>query len=288
IVAVASRKASPGVTTLTALLALYWDEPEVQRVIVEADVSGGTLAARWSQAHKLSWDPGLLALSAARGEMNIASVAKVTQELSEDLRVAAAPPAASQIGPALTSLGERGAAALAGAESIRAFVDCGRLNAKSPAIHLARHGAITLIVCRPNLEEVHTLVPGVAELRDAGCELGLVCVGDGPYHPVEIAEQADIQLVGVLPRDDRAAELFVGFGLSAGRGFLKSTLARSMAELASVIQQRCASRLQQHPSERSAGDDLLPRSSQLGESVGFGSLLGNPARSNSVIGGVDG
>ncbi len=243
IVAVASQKASPGATTLTALLAAFWDESGVQRVIVEADVSGGTLAARWSQAHKLSWDPGLLALSAAHGDLTAASVTKLTQELSEGLRIAAAPPAPSQIGPALASLGEKGAAALAGTSSIRAIVDCGRLTSKSPAIHLARRGAMTLLVVRPTLEEIHTLFPGVADLREAGCALGLVCVGDGPYHASEIAEKAQIPLIGTLPRDDRAAELFATYGLSAGRGFGRSILARSMAELVSVVQQRCASQL---------------------------------------------
>ncbi len=259
IVAVASRKASPGVSTLTALLAAFWDEPGVVRVIIEADESGGTLAARWHEAHELSWDPGLLALSASRGAVDSASIARVTQELATELRIAAAPPSPAQVGPALTSLGERGAAALADSETVRSFVDCGRLTAKSPAIHLARRAALTLVVCGPTLEEVHTLVPGVAELRDAGCRLGLVCVGDGPYHPTEIAAQVQVPLMGSLPRDDRGAKHFAAAGVCAGRGFANSVLARSIPQLASMVQARCAVEDDAERRLQAEVDDLLPR-----------------------------
>jgi hypothetical protein len=259
IVAVASRKASPGVSTLTALLAAFWNEPGVVRLIVEADVSGGTMAARWHDAHGLSWDPGLLALSASRGTVDAAAISRVTQELAPAIRIAAAPPSPAQIGPALTTLGERGAAALAESGTVRSFVDCGRLTATCPAIHLARRAALTLLVCRPTLEEIHTLLPGVSELREAGCRLGLVCIGDGPYHPTEIAAEAQLPLLGSLPRDDRGAAHFASSGLPAGRGFAKSVLARSMPELTSIVQARCAVEGDAERNRQAEVDDLLPR-----------------------------
>lgn len=95
-------------------------------------------------------------------------------------------------------------------------------------------------MCRPNLEEVHTLLPGVVELRDAGCILGLVLVGDGPYHPTEVAESAEIELLGHLPDDARAAQAWATDGVMAGRSFAKSRLARTMSDLSALVAQRCA------------------------------------------------
>ncbi len=240
IVAVASRKASPGVTTLTTLLAAYWREEDTTRLILEADPSGGSIAARWKQAHDLSWDPGLVAMSANRGELDAPAVHVVSQAIAEDLRVAAAPPSPVQVAAALNAMGERAAASLAGAAGLRVFVDCGRLHTSSPSMPLARRAALTVLVCRPSLEEIHTLMPGVAELRDSGCALALVTIGNGPYHPAEIAENAGIELLGHVPDDEGAAAAWATDGLNAGRSFRRSLLARTINDLTALVADRCA------------------------------------------------
>ena len=240
IIAVASRKASPGVTSLTAWLAESWSEPGVTRLIVEADPSGGSLAARWSVAHRLTWDPGLLTLSTSRTPLDAASLPLLTQPLAEGLVVAAAPPAPDQVVGALIRWGDRGATELAGVPAIRAFVDCGRLNASSPALAFALRAALTVLVCRPRLDEVHALVSAVAELTRAGCTLGLVCVGDEPYHPAEIARAAGVELLGVIPVDVRAAAVFDRDGFKSGRIFRRSRLAHTVAELTELVRSRCA------------------------------------------------
>jgi hypothetical protein len=240
IIAVASRKASPGVTSLTAWLAESWSEPGVTRLMVEADPSGGSLAARWSVAHRLTWDPGLLTLSTSRTPLDAASLPLLTQPLAEGLVVAAAPPAPDQVVGALIRWGDRGATELAGVPAIRAFVDCGRLNASSPALAFARRAALTVLVCRPRLDEVHALVPAVAELTGAGCTLGLVCVGDEPYHPAEIARATGVELLGVIPVDVRAAAVFDRDGFNSGRTFRRSRLAHTVAELTELVRSRCA------------------------------------------------
>lgn len=240
IIAVASRKASPGVTSLTAWLADFWSEPGVTRLIVEADPSGGSLAARWSSAHGLTWDPGLLTLSTSRSVLAADTVEPLTQRLTGGVLVAAAPPAPEQVIGALTRWGDRGAAELAAAEGVRAFVDCGRLTAASPALMLARRAALTVLVCRPRLDEVNALVPAVAELTAAGCTLGLVCVGSEPYLPAEIANAAGLPLLGVLPVDLRAAAVFDRDGLDSGRPFRRSALAQTAAELTEYVRSRAA------------------------------------------------
>ena len=60
LVAFASTKASPGVTTLCQALAHTWPDPR-RVVVVEADPSGGDLAARL----ELAPEPGLVSLAAA-------------------------------------------------------------------------------------------------------------------------------------------------------------------------------------------------------------------------------
>ena len=252
IIAVASRKASPGVTSLTAWLADLWSEPGVTRLIVEADPSGGSLAARWSSAHGLTWDPGLLTLSTSRAALSADTLGSLTQRLADGVLVAAAPPAPEQVIGALSRWGDRGAAELAAADGVRAFVDCGRLTAASPALTLARRAALTVLVCRPRLDEVNALVPAVAELTAAGCTLGLVCVGSEPYLPAEIANAAGLPLLGVLPVDARAAAVFDRDGLDSGRSFRRSALAQTAAELTEYVRSRAVELLADHGPARAA------------------------------------
>lgn len=292
IIAIGSRKASPGVTTLTTLLAAYWHEENATRLIVEADPSGGTLAARWQEAHDLTWDPGLVAMSANRGKLDGPAIGVVSQTIGEGLQVAAAPPAPHQVSAALAAMGEKAAASLAAAPDVRAFVDCGRLSMASPAMPLARRAALTVLVCRPNLEEVHTLLPGVVELSDAGCALGLVVVGDGPYHPTEIADAATIELLGHVPYDDRAVQTWNLDGLHAGRAFRKSPLARTMSDLASLIADRCARVIAPDAlmADTPPADDMAnwPPSSVRSEPVGFAALVGPAEPSTNGTGSVTG
>lgn len=239
IVSIASRKASPGVTTLTTMLAASWPT-EVNRLILEADPSGGTLAARWSPAHEISWDPGLVAMASARGLDNEETVFSMTQGLTGALRIAAAPPSPAQVSAALSSMGEQAAADLAGLDDVHVFADLGRLTSASPAMPIARRSALVVLMCRPNLEEVHSLMSGAAELVEAGCTLGLVTVGSGPYHSTEIADNAGIDLLGHLPTDNRAASAWASDGLAAGRAFRRSSLLRAVSDLAILIESRCA------------------------------------------------
>lgn len=203
IFAFGSRKASPGVTTLASVLPAVWPSVERTRLIVEADPAGGALAARWSAAHNLSWDPGLLALSTTRRAVEPAMLDSVAQPLADGLWVAAAPSSPAQITAALTRMGEAGVTALATAPEVMSFVDCGRLTADSPALPLAQAADCTILVCRPRLDEVYALMPAVTELTEADCTLRLVVVDDGPYPAHEVAESLGVELLGTVPHDRR-------------------------------------------------------------------------------------
>ncbi|MEM9131813.1 MAG: hypothetical protein AAF962_09385 [Actinomycetota bacterium] len=239
LVAVASRKGSPGVTTLAALIGAYWHQPGATRLVLEADPSGGSLAARWSVAHGLTWDPGLLALSTSRRAMSLDLLPAVAQPVADDLWVAAAPPGPDQVEAGLLRLGDAGAAGLAAAHGLVTIADCGRLRPTLASMVLARRAALTVLVCRPRLDEVHALVPAVAELRASGCTLGLACIGHRPYEPDDVATSLGVELLGVVPDDERAAEALDLDGLAAGRTLRRSRLVAEVSELVSRIQARC-------------------------------------------------
>lgn len=239
IIAVASRKGSPGVTTLTAMLAWSWPDHDQDRLIVEADVSGGTLAARWHDSLGVTLDPGLMDLAAAQNRLADDVVDLVSQPLSDRLRIVAAPPVSHQTTAALNGLGERGVAALAGLENRAIFADLGRLTSTSPSIPLARRAALTIMMCRPVLDEVQILAPAVAELTTMGCSLGLVCVGSKPHDPDEVAERLQLPLIGTIA-DDPSAAASVGTDGFAARSLRRSRLARSTADVASTVHARVA------------------------------------------------
>ena len=238
---VASRRGSPGATTVAGLLASWWVEEGTSRVLVEADDSGGIAAARWRPAHGLTWQPGLIEL-ATLTDPDLGGVLATGQPIAEGLSVVAAPPSPGQVINALNALGDDGAARLAGLGSLRAFVDCGRLTGRSAAIHLARRSVVTVLVCRPVLEEIYGMLAGVVELRDAGCHLGLVVLGDGAWSATEIAQQAQVPLLGVLPTDPKGAQVTVNEGLVRSRRLERTALGKAMDEFTSTMQSYCSVR----------------------------------------------
>ena len=241
IIAVTSRRSSPGATTLAGLLATWWAEDNVSRLLVEADEAGGILAARWRSAHGLTWQPGLIEL-ATMVEPGLEAVLTTSQPIVEGVSVVAAPPSPGQVINALNAMGESGVANLAGLSGLRTFVDCGRLTRRSAALPLARRAVVTLLVCRPELDEIYAMLAGVVELRDAGCHLGLVLVGKGQWEPEEIVERAEIPVLGVLPYDPKGAGLIRRDGVVRSRRFDRTPLGRAMDELTGSVQMYCSVR----------------------------------------------
>ncbi len=237
IISVASAKGSPGVTTLTAMLAWLWPDTEPTRLIVEADPSGGSLAARWHDSLGVTLDPGLIALSAARAQLDSDTLATTSQPIAEGLRIVCAPPLGHQVAGSLNALGDRGAAELASRRDVAAFVDCGRINGASPAVRLARRSTQTVLVCRPRLDEVQILANTVPELRATECSLGLVCVGAKPYAPAEVADRLGLPLLGTIAEDANAAALLGRDGFAV-KSLRRSQLAKSVSSLATTLQAR--------------------------------------------------
>ena len=232
VVALASAKGSPGVTTTALLLAGAWPVPR-RAFLVEADPAGGDLAA-WFQ---LGADPGLVSLVAAgRHALDASIVQEHAQPLpganpvdailapaSVEQSTAALAASRGRLGPALDELG------------CDVIVDCGRLDAASPVAELAATADLLVWVVRPSVGDVHHLAGRVPTLRRTGPTAVLV-VGESPYTADDVAGAVGISPLGSLPRDDRAAAALRGeVGV---RHLEKLPLLRSARALAESLSKR--------------------------------------------------
>src|SRR5205807_7327841 len=103
LIALASVKASPGVTTAALALGAVWPVPR-QAVVVELDPLGGDLAARFG----LAFEPGLLTLAAAvRRKDRAAALQEHVQQLLGKLPVIVGPASPEQAEAAIHLVSER-------------------------------------------------------------------------------------------------------------------------------------------------------------------------------------
>lgn len=222
-------RSSPGTTTAAVTLAGCIPNS----VAVEADPDGGVIAARFG----LSREPNVASLAtSARSSMNEDVLADHVQLLpggvpvvvglsSPDRAVSFWRSTAPQLGAALSALDHR-----------LVIVDAGRLNPTSPLGPLAAEAAVTILVARPTPEELLPLSHRLATLKETTRRCALLLVGDRPYGPSEVARQLDVEVIGVIAHDARAAAALAGAG--DRRGFGRSPLARSARQVASELLER--------------------------------------------------
>lgn len=233
LVSVASRRSSPGATTFAALLASAWPLDHT-RYLIEADPAGGVLAARWHEIAGLTVEPGLLEMASSRSNIDVELLRSHSQRLTPELRLIPARAVPQQVEAALSNLGAEGAHALSRLPSSPVVADLGRLSASTPSLLLARASAITLLVFRPHLEEVQSVLLAVADLQAEGINVGLVAVGDRPYHPADVAERAEVDFFVQVPDDPKSSDLFFRNGF-AWRGLKRSPLARATQSVADAV-----------------------------------------------------
>jgi hypothetical protein len=230
LVAVTSGRCSPGATSLAVGLAFAFKSiTSGPATLIEADPHGGGLLLRFG----LPTSPSLATLAGEVGRaespttvaghlVDFSGVATLTSPLdplvarwSLDRSV----PSLVRVLPTLPG---------------SAVIDLGRLSPDSPAGPLAAGAAVTLMVTRPYADEVQSALYGIRSLRAVGARIGLVVVGDKPYHPAELAELAGIPLIGVLPDDWRTARALAG-GHHSPRRFHRSLLWRSIYGIAQEL-----------------------------------------------------
>jgi hypothetical protein len=249
-------KAGGCVTTTALAVAACWPVPGPVTV-VEADASGGSLAARAG----LEAGPGLVEWAAMAGSPRPAgelldqvsrpfpgtSVAVVAgpvdgAEQPPDSATAAHPAAGSaQLGGGAAVRARAAVTALAGEPRLlevggrAVLLDVGQVSAAAPAWPLLTRADGVLVCAPPSLDGLAAAFGLAGQLHAAqGCRtpVGLVAIGDGPYSPREITAAAPVALWGVLPHDPHPAGL-----LGAGRGLASRT---RLARAASALAVRCA------------------------------------------------
>jgi MinD-like ATPase involved in chromosome partitioning or flagellar assembly len=239
-IAFASAKASPGVTTALAALAMTWPEERALHV-AELDPAGGDLAVRFD----LSPEPGLVTLAAAgRRGLDVPTFLAHTQVLpvaepgsngsAGPLRrhVLVGPVGAEQSLAALSALRGGLHKALASL-STDVLVDCGRLDPGTPTDEVVNHADLLVVVARPVVAEVHHLTTRLATLRPKA--LSLLLVGDRPYTVAEVAATVGASPLASLPADPRAA-LALAEGMPWASGALRrSRLLRSARAVATAL-----------------------------------------------------
>jgi hypothetical protein len=230
LVTFASVKASPGVTTTAALVAARWPE---QRMLIEADESGGVLAADLG----LGETPSALELAGTARTLDEASIDRHCQVAFAGLPVLVAPGEPHRVAASYRELAQPLAAQLADAP-VTGIVDAGRLTPGSPVWPLVTRSSLVVMVARCRLAEFVPLSGRCGELRAAGARLALVLVAEGPYDPDEFASAAGLELLAALPIDS-AATVVRGVEISE-RALARSGLWAAVGELASVVHARVA------------------------------------------------
>ena len=234
IVALACAKGSPGVTTLALGLGHAWPGQR-QVVVAELDPAGGDVAAWFG----LSAEPGVATLAAAaRRGVSADTLLDHCQRLPGDLPVLTGPPGAEQ---ARRAAGMVSSALLGAADRLDAvdlLVDCGRLDAQSPALALARRAALLVLVARPDVASLSHAAALAAEFGDSPEHaVGLVLVGTGSYSAAEVADALGLEVVAVLPHDLDGAVCLSGEGVG-GRAARRLPLLRATVDFAQALAAR--------------------------------------------------
>lgn len=195
IVTVGSIRGSPGVTSWSLLLAAAWPTAfDAERVVLEADPSGGVLGARYG------WgvDPGTVSLIAAlrrSGPGDRIAVESHARPVAPDLWVVPGPESAEQA-RAVLSVSASDLAVGLSRDDRAWFVDAGRLDESNPTLATVSAATVSIVVCGGRPEDVVALRSRVGLLRRNGAgTVGVIVTSSCPYRRSELVEFAEADQV---------------------------------------------------------------------------------------------
>ena len=228
LVALASVKGSPGVTTTAVALAACW--PEHRSVAVaEVDPAGGDLAARFGLAE----EPGLVSwAAAARRTSAMQELSHHLQQLPGGVPVLVAPPGSEQASAALRLLEARAPLGLSAYPDGDVLADLGRVGLGQPLHPLIDEADLLVVSVRPVLADLAHLAARIEILRNEAPVVVLVLVGSGPYPPKEVASTFGVEVPAELPIDVQGAAFCSGARVAAPRAAVRSPLLRAARSLA--------------------------------------------------------
>jgi len=238
LVALASAKGSPGVTTTGLAFAFSW---AARTVLAECDPAGGSVLAGYLQG-QVDAGRGLMPLAVADLRHSGAND-RLESEFWAQLVDLTPPNRQRLLLPGLTDPAQSGTLAPLwnrfagffarlefGDPSYDVIVDCGRLAAPATPWPLLWAADAVLLVVRPTLPSVSAAVPTLSAIRGQLSErtaslssLGLILVGPGPYSAPEVAGQLGAPVVATLPDDRKTADvLSTGGDVRLSRPLLRS------------------------------------------------------------------
>lgn len=226
----ASAHGSPGVSTALQLVASLWPERPSVPVVVEADSTGGVLAARY----ELSLNPGFVTLAESLRKFESPALLDHAQRLPSGVACVTLSPSATAASAQLRSAGPYLGPYLANADH-PVLLDAGLLLPDGKVIAGANAADLLLWFVRPTREELLVLRHRLAECPQPD-DSAVVLVGDTPYGADQVSEALGVEVLHALPVDRRAA---AAVNLGGDDRFLRrSQLARSCSHLAKLINAR--------------------------------------------------
>jgi MinD-like ATPase involved in chromosome partitioning or flagellar assembly len=245
LVALASAKGSPGVTTTVAALGSVWSGDVV---VVDLDPAGGDLALRFRAPQEQPLDPerGLLSLAAAaRRGLDVGDIAAHVQTTDGglDLLVGVSnPEQVTGIGPVWPTI----ATGLRDLPGVDVLADCGRVVPGTPVLPVLTAADAVVLCVRPSVESYAHLrerlrwLSGPLRIGELGSiPVGIVLVA--PAADTNAARDLDrllqhdrlqVSVIGRVAEDRRAAEALAG---RWRRRLDRSLLIRSARELAGAV-----------------------------------------------------
>jgi hypothetical protein len=246
LIAIASDKGAPGVTTAALALAAVWPRPVL---LAECDQAGGDLVYRFPAAGGGHLDPrrGVLSLAVvARRGMQPQQVWEHVQKLHGGLDVLAGVTNAEQ-GAGLSLLWGPIGKALAALPQADVIADCGRLGADGPLYDLLVEATTVVLVSKVQVADVIRLrdrasaFAAAAQTRGRrGFGVGVVVVAEHKRFRAALGEvqhvlgQANAQatVLGGIAHDTKGADLLSGeWGGSLDRTMLIKTAREVAAQL---------------------------------------------------------
>lgn len=206
LVAVASVKGAPGVTTLAVGLAALWPRPGA--VLVECDPAGGDLWARFGH-HPT---PGLSGLSAATLHPTGGDgLHPYAQRLPVGVDAVLAPPG-DGAAASVRLLAERGMSLLRRAAAASTVVlDLGRLEPGGANLALAAAADQLLLLARPDLADLNQVGARLPWLGPhVPSRLWLIPAGSGRVPTGQITRALRVPVIGAVPHSRWGAAALAG------------------------------------------------------------------------------
>jgi hypothetical protein len=241
VVAFASAKGAPGVTTTVLALAFAWLRPAL---VVEADMTGSSSMLSGFLRGGTDHSRGLVGLSVSARQhgftdhglweqcLRLGDERYLLPGIADPAQAAALTSAWSPLAGVLSDLEAAG---------VDTLVDAGRLGTAHAPMPLLRAADAVILVTGTRLPDVYALsrrVPGLRTDLAAHGDSERLCVltvGEGrPYTNREIESSLGVRVLGSIAWDPLSADVY-SVGATPGRRFESSPLARTAAATASTI-----------------------------------------------------